>query len=151
MKSRIKNRLLQEQAAEKTSQITSDILARVENNETVSSIQKRYPEVKWNKSSWINRKAEKDSKLSQQIRQHAYTIAKPAQGKTSWSKVNTSAGNQAVIALYKVEEVTDAKTDSTKITQVLGNADYSSFVENLKSQADISINQSVVEAEAETN
>ncbi len=151
VKARIKSRLLQEQAAKKAQQVSSDILARVEKNETIKSIQKDYPEIKWNKSEWINRKADKDSKLSVTVREHAFAMPKPAADKVSWSKLNLQAGNQAVVAVYKVEEVSVAKTDSDKITQVLGNADYNAFVQYLKSQADIVITQSVIDAEVETN
>ena len=151
VKARIKNGLLQEQAGKKAQEVTTDILARVNNNESIQSVEKRYPEIKWNKTGWINRKAEKESKLSEQLRQHAFAMPKPTTDKTNWSKVNLQAGNQAVVALFKVEEVADAKADSDRITQLMGNADYNSFVQYLKSQADIVITQSVLESEPETN
>ncbi len=147
VKSRIKNILLQEQASKKTDEVTADILARVTNSESIKAIQKRYPEIKWIKTGWINRKAEKKSKLSGQLRLHAFAMPKPALEKTNWSKVNLRAGNQAVIALFKVEEVAGAKADSERITQAMGTADYNSFVQHLKSQADIVITQSVLETE----
>lgn len=151
VKARIKNSLLQQEAAKRTQEVTSDILARVNNNESIAAIQKRYPEVKWDKTGWINRKAEKKSKLSEQLRQHAFAMPKPSAEKTNWSKVDLQAGNQAVVALLKVEEVSDAQADSDRITQLMGNADYNSFVQYLRSQADINITQSAIEAETEIN
>lgn len=148
VKSRIKNTLLQEKAGKRTEEVTADILDRVNNNESIESIQKRYPEIKWNKTGWINRKAEKKSKLSEQLRQHAFAMPKPTLEKTNWSKVNLQAGNQAVVALFMVEEVAGAKADSERIIQAMGNADYNSFVQHLKSQADIVVTQSVLETES---
>ena len=60
-------------------------------------------------------------------------------------------GDQAVIALFKVEETDKGEANSERVVQIMGNTDYDSFVQYLKSQADISISQSVIESEAETN
>ena len=151
VKSRIKNTLLQQQASKKVQSVTTDILTRVGSNESIASIQKRYPEVMWNKEGLITRKANKESKLSQQLRNHAFAMPKPQADKTSWDKVVLDAGTQAVIALFKVEEVTDSKADSERVTQIIGNSDYRSFVDYLKSKADITISQAALENEAGTN
>lgn len=151
VKLRIKNSLLQQQASKKAQEVTSDILSRVKNNETIAAIQKRYPETNWNKVGLISRKAEKKSILSEPLRNHAFAMPKPQAKKTSWDKLALSAGAQAVIGLFKVEEVRDGKSDSARITQVIGNADYESFVQHLKSQADISISQAALDNEAGTN
>ncbi len=151
VKSRIKNTLLQEKASKKTQEVTSDILARVQNNESIESVKKHYPEIKWNNADWITRQADKKSKLPEQLRQHTFAMPKPLNTKTVWDKVTLPAGSQAVIALFKVEEVTEGKADSEQIIQVMGNADYDSFVQYLKSQADISVSQTAISTEAETN
>lgn len=145
VKTQIKNALLQKQASKKAQEVTADVLTRMQNNESVESVQKLYSEIKWNKAAWINRKADKKSTLSaplsDQIRQYAFSMPKPVKAKTNWDKVSLSAGNQAVIALSKVEVVSNGETDSAGIIQVMGNSDYDSFVQYLKSQADISISQ----------
>ncbi len=151
VKSRIKNTLLQEKASKKAQEVTSDILARVQNNESIESVKKHYPEIKWNNADWITRQADKKSKLPEQLRQHTFAMPKPLNTKTVWDKVTLPAGSQAVIALFKVEEVTEGKADSEQIIQVMGNADYDSFVQYLKSQADISVSQTAISTEAETN
>ena len=56
-----------------------------------------------------------------------------------------------MIALFKVEETDKGEADSERVLQIMSNTDYASFVQYLKSQADISISQAVIEAEAETN
>lgn len=70
VKARIKNTLLQQQASKKAQDVTSDILTRVQNNESIAAIEKHYPEIKWNKTGWVTRKAEKKSTLSEQLRKH---------------------------------------------------------------------------------
>ena len=149
VKSRIKNSLLQEKAGNKVKQVTTDVLARLKNNESINAVQQRYSNINWNKTGWINRKAEKQSALPAQVRQHAFTMPKPAESKTSWDKVTLPSGNQAVIALYKVEEAVKTQVDDSRITQIIGNADYDSFVQYLKSQADITISQAAIETETE--
>ena len=145
VKSIIKNAMLQEQASKKVQEVTLDVLKRLQNNESIDSVQKQYPEIKWNKKDWIKRKAEKKSILSQQVRQHAFAMPKPVNAKTNWDKISLSAGNQAVIALYNVEESHDGDDDSARIAQVMGNSDYESIVQYLKSEADISITQVAAE------
>ena len=151
VKSRIKNTLLQQQVSKKAQDVTTDILTRVQNNESIDSVQKRYPEAKWNKTSWITRKPETKSTLSEQLRKHAFAMPKPLVEKTSWDKIALAAGNQAVIALFKVEEVSDGKADYEPITKVIGNADYDSFVQYLKSQADITISQNALDDDTGIN
>ncbi len=151
VKVRIKDNLLQEYAGKKAQEVTSDILARLQKNESIESVAKRYPETTWNKTGWIKRKAELQSKLSTSIRQHVFAMPKPAAEKTSWDKITLPTGSQAVIALFKVEETDKGEADSERVVQIMGNTDYNSFVQYLKSQADISISQAVLGAEAETN
>ena len=145
VKSIIKNAMLQEQASKKVQEVTLDVLKRLQNNESISSVQKQYSEIKWNKTDWIKRKAEKKSTLSSQVRQHAFAMPKPVNAKTNWDKISLSAGNQAVIALYNVEESYDGEGDSARIAQVMGNSDYESIVQYLKSEADISITRVAAE------
>ena len=149
----IQNTLVQRQASKKTQEVSADVLARLQNNETIESVKKHYPEIKWNKKGWIQRKADLKSKssiqLPQQLRQHAFAMPKPAAAETSWGKISLQSGSQAVIALFKVEDATGDNADNTRITRVMGDADYNSFIQYLKSQADISISQSVIEADAE--
>ncbi|MDH5368894.1 MAG: SurA N-terminal domain-containing protein [Gammaproteobacteria bacterium] len=145
VKSIIKNAMLQEQASKKVQEVTLDVLKRLQNNESIDSVQKQYPEIKWNKKDWIKRKAEKKSILSQQVRQHAFAMPKSVNAKPNWDKISLSAGNQAVIALYNVEESHDGEDDSARIAQVMGNSDYESIVQYLKSEADISITQVAAE------
>ncbi len=151
VKSRIENTLLQQQASKKAQDVTSDILTRVQNNESIDSVQKRYPEVKWNSPAWITRKTEKKATLSEQLRKYVFAMPKPLVEKTNWDKVALAAGSQAVIALFKVEEVSEGKADYDRITQITGNADYDSFVQYLRSQADITISKNALDTEAGTN
>ena len=151
VKSLVKNKLLQEQASQKTKKVTADILARVNNNESIVSIQKRYPEIKWNKKILISRNADKDSKLSKTLREYVFSMPKPLADKANWDKVALSSGNQAVVALFNVEEVSEGKIDTDRITQVFGNADYDSLVQHLKSKADITISKAALETEVDAN
>jgi len=153
VEARIKDNLLQEYAGKKAQEVTSDILARLQKNENIESVAKRFPETVWNKTGWVKRKAELKSKLSTSIRQHVFAMPKPVAEKTSWDKITLPTGDQAVIALFKVEEADDGNSEvnNERVIQIIGKTDYDSFVKYLKSQADISISQAVLEAEAETN
>jgi len=147
VKSQIKNNLLREKAGAKVATVSSDILQRLNKDESVASIQKRYSEVKWTKADWITRKAEKDSKLPAPVREFAFTMAKPVDAKAIWDKVVLASGDQSVIALYKVAESKETLSDESRITQNMGSADYESFVQFLKSEADISISPTAIETE----
>ena len=154
VKSRIKESLLQEQASKKAQEITSDILASVKDNGDIEVIKQRYPEVKWIKTGWIKRKTDKETKVSvgfsNNLRQHAFVMPKPLANKTSWDKVSLTAGDQAVLAVFNVENTNEsmAGNDKRRIATIIGNADYNSFVQYQKSQADISVSQAAIEAEA---
>jgi len=150
VKSSIKEKLLQISASKKSQEVTADILTRVNNNESIDSVKKRYPEVTWTKTGLIKRKAEKNSKVAASVRQYAFAMAKPAD-KTTWGKVALASGNQAVVGLFKVVDSTDGEVDVTKITQVMGNADYDSYVHYLESQADISISPTALDVDTEAN
>ena len=147
VKSQIKNKLLREKASARVAVVSSDILERLNKNESIASIQSRYPEVKWTKAEWIARKAEKGSTLPAPVREFAFTMAKPVDGKTSWDKIVLPVGDQSIIALYKVAESKDTLSDEARISQIMGNADYESFVQYLKSQADISVSPAAIETE----
>ncbi len=151
VKSQIKNSLLQEQASKKVQDVTTDILARLESNETIDSVKQLYPEVKWTKPGWIQRKAETENKLPEQLRQHAFAMPKPVDSATSWDKIRLQSGSQAVVALFNVKDDEDARPDDVRIIEVMGNAAYDSFVQHLKSQADVSISQAAIDTETEAN
>ena len=151
VESQIKNRLIDELAGKKAEEVTNDILARLVNNESIDAIQKRYPEAKWNKTGWIKRKADIKSNLSEQLRQYAFAMPKPVSSKVIWDKTRLQTGDQVVIALFNVKNDDDANSDDARITQVMGNSDYDSFVQYLKSQADISVSQDAIDTETETN
>ena len=151
VKARIKNTLLQQQASKKAQDVTSDILTRVQNNESVESVQKRYPEIKWNNATWVSRKAEKKSTLSEILRKHIFAMPKPSVENTNWDKVTLAAGNQAVVGLFKVKEIDDGKIDDARITKLIGDADYNSFVQHLKSKADITVSATALDTETGTN
>ena len=150
VKSSIKENLLQISISKKSQEITADVLARVKNNESIDSIKKRYPEIKWNKAGLIKRKAEQKSNLAKTIRQYAFSMAKPVD-QTTWGKVALAAGNQAVIGLFKVVDSTDGTVDIARINQAMGNADYNSYVQYLESQADISISPAALDVDTEAN
>lgn len=152
VKSQIINTLRQEKSSIKAQQVTSDILAHVLKNGSISAIQKRYPEVKWVKAGWIKRKAEKGSNsLPARLRQHAFKIPKVLNNITQWDKVTLSAGSHAVIALFDVKEDKTALIDNATIIQAAGDADYNSYLEQLKFQADITISKIIFDEAAEAN
>ena len=154
VKSRIKENLLQEQASKKAQEVTSDILASVKANESIETIKSRYPEVNWIKTGWIKRKTNRETTISvgfpDQLRQHAFVMPKPLENKTNWDKVNLAAGNQAVLAVFAVENTNESMegNDKRRIATVLGNTDYNSYVQYQKSQAEISVSQSAIETES---
>ena len=151
VKSRIKNTLLQQKTSQKVQTVSEDILARVKNNESIVSIEKRYSEVKWNNNKSITRKADAKSLISDNLRKYVFAMAKPADNKTNWGKVTLTAGNQAVVGLSKVEETAEGQADVERITQTLGNADYNSYVQHVKSKADIFISKAALDAETGTD
>ena len=77
-------------------------------------------------------------------------MPKPAVGKTSWDNVSLPAGNQAVIAVFNVENTNESMmaNDNNRITQTIGNTDYNSFVQYQKSQADISVSQTTFDTDS---
>ena len=151
VKARIKNTLLLQKASQKVQEVSEDILARVKNNESMRAIEKRYPEVRWNKKKSVKRKADAKSSLPDNLRKYVFAMAKPTNNKTNWGKVVLAAGSQAVIGLSKVEEMTGGQADVEQITQTLGSADYNSYVQHVKSKADIFISKAALDSETGTN
>lgn len=149
VKTEVKNRLLQKKASEKVNQVSSDILQRLKNNESISTIKKRYKDVDWYQPGLIGRKATKESKIPAQLREHVFTMAKPPEAKTTLDKVALPSGNQAVIVLSKVEEPASALNDTERYSAMMGKSDYESFVQYAKSQADITISQDAISAEVQ--
>ena len=147
VQSQVKSRLVHSKASKKVAEVSSDILARVNNNESISAIIQRHKNVKWNKAGLIARKADKDSTIPAQVRAFAFAMAKPVNAKTNWDKVSLSSGDQAVIALSKVNVANVTLNDTERYNKILGNTDYESFVKYLKSQADISISQAAIDTE----
>ncbi|MCK4864226.1 MAG: SurA N-terminal domain-containing protein [Gammaproteobacteria bacterium] len=153
VKSQVKNSLLQEQASKKVQDVATDILARIEGNESIDSVKQRYPEVKWIETGWIKRKAkaETKNKLPEQLRQYVFAMPKPVDSATNWDKTRLQSGSQAIVALFNVKNDEDARSDDARTLQVMGDAAYDSFVQHLKSQADISISQTAIDTESEAN
>ena len=141
IREQIKNTLVQQKAAKKASEVSAVILSSLRNKTDIKSVQKEYPEIKWHKTGLIKRSAASKSDLPEAVREHAFAMAKPSANKVSWDSVAISAGIQAVIAVYKVENDPAASLQDNRIAQVLGNADYNSFVGFLKAQADIKVHQ----------
>ena len=155
VKERVKESLINEKANIEIQKVTSDILARSQNNETVENIKSHYPNVDWIKTGWIKRKTNTEEKISvglpDQIRRHAFTMPKPETGKASWDKVKLVAGDQAVLAVFNVENnITEQMTENNinRIKLMTGNNDYNSYVSYQKSQADISVSQAAIEADS---
>ena len=151
VKESIKNYLLQQQSSKKAQEVSQDVLARINNNESIKSIQKRYPEIKWNEASWITRKPETKSTIPEQINNQVFAMPKPSANKTNWDRVVLTSGNQAVIGLFNVEEVNDVQVDNSKVSQIMGGADYEAFIQYLKSQADITISKAALDSDTGKN
>ena len=98
----------------------------------------------------ISKEAKNTIGVSEQIRKHAFSMPKPVAGKSSWDKVLLTAGDQAVMAVFKVENTDEAmnSNDIARITNQLGNTDYNSYVQYQKSQADISISETAIEVDS---
>ncbi len=153
VKSGIKENLLKMKASKKSQEVTTDILESLKNAVSISEIKKRYPQIKWNKVGWIKRKIDKESKsdLPNIIRDFSFAMAKPINN-TTWDKVALPSGDQAVIALFKVEKSNNEKDiDDVRISKVMGTTDYTSYVRYLESQADISVSANAINIETETN
>ena len=151
VKSRIQNTLLQQKSSQKVEKVSEDIFTRLNNNESIASIEKHYPEVKWNSNISITRKADSKSSVPDNVRKYVFAMAKPTGGRTNWAKVTLTGGNQAVVGLSKVEEVTEGRVDVERITKTLGDADYNSYVQHIKSKADIFISKTALDTEAGSN
>ncbi|MFK5914789.1 MAG: SurA N-terminal domain-containing protein [Woeseiaceae bacterium] len=146
VKPQIERLLVQQEASKKVDTVSSDILNRLKNNESLESLKLAYPNVKWTKVGWVNRVADKKSKLSSVIRDKAFVLAKP-ESATIWDKVSISGGDQAVIGLFKVEKGIADKNNEKELSTMMGNADYETFIQHLKSQADISISNNAIDDE----
>ena len=141
IKTQIKSTLEQQKAAKKADEVTAAILSSLKNKTDIQSIQNKYPEIKWHKIGLIKRTATTKSDLPKAVREHAFAMPKPMANQASWDRVALSAGTQAIISVYKVENDPAATLNTKRIEQVLGNADYNSFVSFLKAQADIKVHK----------
>ncbi len=150
VKQQIVAALKAEKASGKADEVARDILERLNKGETIDNIKASYTTVKWNQPGWIKRQPDKKSLVPAPVRQYVFSMAKPQADKVTWNRTRLPSGGQVVIGLFAVDIDKAAPFNARQFVQALGNADFNAYLDFLKSQADISINEEVLNADNET-
>lgn len=143
VKTQIRQQLVQQQAGTKVNEVVQQLLQRLRNGETPEQLSKAYADSKWLKTGFIGRNSEAKSTVPMSVRNKAFAMPKPEAGKASWDSVQLNDGDQALVAVYAVQQG-NAKPDdkfTKQYVSALGNADYDGILQLMKSQADITISQ----------
>ena len=129
-------------ASEQAAQAREKLLA----GEDAKKLAKSY-KIKWQAPGFIKRTPGKDDKLSPQIRQEVFKLAKPNEARPVVSVVGLNNGDTAVVALYAVREGSvetepaKQKADNVRLAAMQGNVSYAAMMESLQTQADITVVQ----------
>lgn len=139
VKDRIVNNLKKDKAVAIANELAKDILAKINAGSVAESIAKTNKAIEMHKPGLMARIPSKDDKVNPAIRQAAFSMVKPS-AKASVKQVPLRNGDQAIVIIDKVVdgEAVD-KTEQDKLLSAYGNAGYDSYIEYLKSKADIKI------------
>ena len=140
VKPRIVDMLQREKAISQADDLAKDILAKLNEGAKAEAIVKTNKTIRLHKPGLIARKPSKDSdNVSADIRQAAFRMAKP-DSKVSIKQVPLINGDQAIVILTKVVDGKSVdKPEQQKLLTMYGNAGYDSYIEHLKSKADIKL------------
>lgn len=137
----IKSKLVTKKAADEAGKVAAEILNKLSSGEQADNVANSVSSASLIKVGFIGRTATKDgNKVNNLVRQAAFTMARPVDGKPVTKQVDIEAGNKAIIILKQIKDG-DTATDADK-QQLAGayrNIAYESYVEYLKGQADIKV------------
>lgn len=112
-------------------------------------VAKQYPGSKWVASQFVSRTPTgKTPHFPRTVIQHAFTLARPAEGKTSVGTTSMSNGDQAIVVVSEVKDNTETKLADAAVNKNIQhrirvteqNALFIELEKHLRSKADISIN-----------
>lgn len=123
------------------------VLTQLKSGETPESVSKSL-NLAWTKTGFINRGVNNNS-LDPSIRTEIFQMRKPETGKPEFSSVRLNNGDDAIISLYEFKEGEPFKEnkdgEKQKLIQVYSNAAETSLVNDLRKNADISLNLDAVQ------
>lgn len=144
VRSRIIAQLKQEKAMALARQDADAAIARLEAGEAPAAVAANWQR-KW-QTAEITRQGGADDKLDGRIREAAFELPRPMAGKAAYTRLVLPEGDVVVLALLGVKDGAPA-TDSEalkglrdKLGTAMGQAEYTAFIDYLKSQADITRN-----------
>ena len=126
-------------------------LARLKQAEDPEQVAKAITGATWQRTGFITRSGSQEQsaeakQLNPSIRQYSYTLAQPADKQAGWGKLNLPNGDGVVVGLFalKQAEVKDKTAElqqqTQRIAQGQGNDAYEQLLEQLRQEADITIN-----------
>jgi len=140
VKPRIIDTLQREKAISQANDLAKDILDKLNEGVKPEAIVKTNKAIRLHKPGLIARVASKEAdKVSTDIRQAAFRMAKPV-NKVTIKQVPLINGDQSIVILTKVVDGKSIeKPEQQKLLIMYGNAGYDSYIEHLKSKADIKL------------
>lgn len=113
VKNQIKTRLHSEMAEKQAAELADKIFADSKTGKSLSSLSKSNNAVSMHSAGFIGRKAQFDAKrtkkivISSELRNAAFRMAKPVEGKAVHKKIDLANGDSAVIVLKAVRDTSD--------------------------------------------
>ncbi len=150
VKNQIKTRLRSEKAEKNTEELASKMLADSKAGKNLSSLSKSHDAVSMYNAGFVGRKAQFDAKkikkitLSSELRNAAFRMVKPVDGKAGHKKVELANGDSAVIVLKAVRDTNgDDKNqrDSIKrsLTEIYAKANSTAILDYKRTHSEVEI------------
>lgn len=144
VKSAIEETLRVKKVAEKTQQAAQDARTRLASGEDPEGLARDVSEATWTRVGFIDRNAA-DSKLSTDLRQLAFTLPLREGGSGTYEITQRPNGDTVVVGVFGVkqkEDVTDDEIsrEQKRLASSFGSTQFNHYVQNLREQADITIN-----------
>lgn len=151
VKDQIKSQLRDQAAREKLHSEANDILGRLNLGELPEDAAETYTGVKWVRSGFIGREAEKKEPgeltilVNPEVRRAVFKLPRPKEGQVSFDSLDLSNGDVAVVAVYGVRgspqeaSATELQQEQRRLTSIYSNGLYNNLLQSLRGEANISI------------
>ena len=143
VRAQIKTHIINDKARARAEETGNNIIEQLGKGEATPEAAAKIVSVEWKNAGELKRT---DRSIDSKIVQQAFKMAKPAEGKSSYSGVALPSGDYAVIGVNKVTDADVSKIDESKrlnltrnLSGIRGDVAYEDFLQSLKDRSNITI------------
>lgn len=145
VRDKIKSQIINDKAKAQAEQTGQNIIEQLTKGEATPTAAAKIVNVEWKNAGSLKRT---DRSINTKIVEHAFTMKKPAEGKSQYSGIQLPSGDFAVVAVNKVTVGDVSKADKAKretlkrnIAGIRGQVAYADLLQALKDRSDIEIHE----------